>query len=154
MSDLRPELLKSLNISDKKIVVESESINAEKLPYQNDSFDRLISTCLLTHLKNPEDALKEWKRVVKPGGIISIYIPCEPGILLRIVQSLTTRRKQLKLGIDAKYIHYSEHPYHHPYLTTLVDYTFKKNYISRSFPFIFGGFNLNLWTIVTIRNLK
>jgi hypothetical protein len=91
---------------------------------------------------------------VKPGGAISIYIPCEPGILLRLLQALTTRRKQRQLGIDAKYLHYGEHRYNYPFVITIIKNVFNGNFRVRKFPFLFGSFDFNLWSVVTISNLK
>jgi ubiquinone/menaquinone biosynthesis C-methylase UbiE len=103
---------------------------------------------------NPENALHEWKRVVKPGGTINIYIPCESGLTLRFAQFLTTRRKQKKLGLDAKYLHYQEHRYSYPFLISLLKNVFGKNLKVRKFPFIVGSFDINLWAIATIKNFK
>ena len=154
MTDMRPNLLLGKPLQDPRIAVELDSVNAENLPYDDNSFDRLIATCLLIHLDNPEKALQEWKRVVRPGGVISIYVPCEPGLLLRILQSVTTRRKQKKAGLDAKYLHYGEHSYSYPFILTIIKKTFNKNYSLRSFPFFFGSFDINLWSIVTVVNKK
>jgi phosphatidylethanolamine/phosphatidyl-N-methylethanolamine N-methyltransferase len=154
MTDVRPNLLNNLKVSDARVVIEKTSIDAESLPYADNSFDRLIATCLLVHLDNPEKALTEWRRVVKPGGAISIYIPCEPGILLRILQSITTRRKQKKLGIDARYLHYGEHRYNFPFVIAIISNVFRRNFRIRKFPFLFGSFDFNLWSVVTISNVK
>jgi ubiquinone/menaquinone biosynthesis C-methylase UbiE len=44
-------------------------MNAEKLDLIADNaYDRLTATCLIAHLANPEQALVEWRRVVKSGG--------------------------------------------------------------------------------------
>ena len=44
---------------------------------ENDSCDLLISTLTIAHIRNPEEALKEWCRVLKPGGsmLITDYHP-------------------------------------------------------------------------------
>jgi len=34
--------------------------------------DIIISTLALAHIQNPENALKEWNRILKPGGVILI----------------------------------------------------------------------------------
>ena len=154
MTDIRPSLLKNLEIDDSRVIIEKRSIDAESLPYEDDSFDRVIATCLLVHLNNPEKALIEWRRVVKPGGTISIYVPCEPGIFLRLLQSVTTRRKQKKLGINAKYLHYGEHRYNFPFVITIIDNVFSQNFRVRKFPFLIGTFDMNLWSVVTISNFK
>jgi ubiquinone/menaquinone biosynthesis C-methylase UbiE len=154
LTDLRPTLLKPLNRRNNKIQIEDKSIDAESLPYGDNEFDRLIATCLLIHLTNPEKALFEWKRVVKPGGEINIYIPCESGFVLRLAQFLTTRRKQKKLGLDAKYFHYQEHRYSYPFLISLLKNVFGNNLRIRKFPFFAGPFDINLWAVATIRNSK
>lgn len=43
---------------------------AYALPFADDSFDVVTCQTLLIHLKNPELALREMKRVVKKGGIV------------------------------------------------------------------------------------
>jgi len=147
-TDFRPDLIQE--DSNKNVITVRESINAESLPYKDATFDRVIATCLLIHLKNPELALKEWLRVLKPGGGVTIYVPNEPGLLLRILQALTTRRKQKKLGFPAKYLHYKEHSYSYPYLIAIISENFNKPII-RKFPFIYGPWDLNIWTVVSVK---
>jgi ubiquinone/menaquinone biosynthesis C-methylase UbiE len=154
MTDLRPDLLSSIILKDSRVHIEKSPINAEELPYKDDSFDRVIATCLLIHLRNPEKALQEWRRVCKPNGNITIYIPCESGVLLRSLQAITTRKKQSKLGIDARYLHYQEHPYSYPFILSLLKRVFGKNFRLRKFPFLIGNFDINLWAIATINNVK
>lgn len=43
-----------------------------ELPFQDSEFDALFSHNVLEHLERPEDALREMKRVLKPGGVIGI----------------------------------------------------------------------------------
>jgi ubiquinone/menaquinone biosynthesis C-methylase UbiE len=146
-TDLRPELIEELSV--KNVIKEQDSVNAEALPYKDETFDRVIATCLLIHLSQPELALKEWMRVLKQGGVITIYVPNEPGLVLRFLQAISTRRKQKKLGIPAFYLHYREHPYSYPYLISIINQNFPKPQI-RKFPFVFGPWDLNIWTVVTI----
>lgn len=55
--------------------------NALKLPYADNSLDTLISMRLLWTLAEPEAAIREWLRVLKPGGrIIAINELEECGI--------------------------------------------------------------------------
>lgn len=116
------------------------------------SVDRLIATCLLPHLSDPEAALKNWKRSLKPGGSASIYLPAEPGALLRLAQSITSRRRIEKLGLEYWLAHYREHPYHFPYLRRLINTVFADGLVSwRSYPTPGLGWNLSLWFVVQIR---
>jgi ubiquinone/menaquinone biosynthesis C-methylase UbiE len=41
---------------------------AEELPFADDSFDTVVSTMVLCTVENPEHALAEINRVLKPGG--------------------------------------------------------------------------------------
>ena len=43
-------------------------IENERLPYDNNVFDEVYSENFFEHLKNPSNALKEMKRVLKHGG--------------------------------------------------------------------------------------
>ena len=52
-----------------------ELANIEKLSFPDNTFDRLICTCVLIHVDEPFLALEELKRVTKPGGVISFYMP-------------------------------------------------------------------------------
>jgi len=47
--------------------------DVEALPFADNSFDIVFAHFLLCYTNSPEDALRELKRVVKPGGIISIF---------------------------------------------------------------------------------
>lgn len=44
----------------------------QSLPFQNDTFDCLISDQIIEHLEDPFKAVRESRRVVKPGGLIII----------------------------------------------------------------------------------
>jgi ubiquinone/menaquinone biosynthesis C-methylase UbiE len=83
--------------------------NACQLDYPDNSFDRLIATHVLEHLPEPHLVLKEWKRVVKPEGIISILIPTDPGVAWRLGRTLGPRRQAKKRGIAYDYIMAREH---------------------------------------------
>lgn len=41
----------------------------------DDSYDFLLSSHVIEHLANPLKGISEWKRVVKPGGILVVVVP-------------------------------------------------------------------------------
>jgi SAM-dependent methyltransferase len=43
-------------------------VTNEILPVESDSYDIIIANSVLEHLKNPELAISEWFRALKPGG--------------------------------------------------------------------------------------
>lgn len=53
----------------KKINAKFISGDAESLPFKNDTFDLVMSFGLLEHFENPQRAISEMTRVLKPGGI-------------------------------------------------------------------------------------
>ena len=48
-------------------------MDAEKLDFDDDSFDVIVSRNLTWTLPHPIEAYKEWNRVLKPGGLLLIY---------------------------------------------------------------------------------
>ena len=49
--------------------------DATRLPFQDETFDRIIASEVLEHIYNDEDALSELFRVLKPQGILAITVP-------------------------------------------------------------------------------
>lgn len=46
--------------------------DAEALAFENDTFDAVVSRNLLWTLPHPDKALREWRRILKPGGALMI----------------------------------------------------------------------------------
>ena len=97
-----------------------------ELNYPDDEFDRLIAAHVLEHIYRPHLALAEWKRVIKPGGTISVLIPCDPGILWRIGRKFA-RKKMTRLGLNYDYIMAREHVNPCNNLVTLLRHAFPTN---------------------------
>ena len=53
------------------------------LPYRDNSFDIVVSSHVLEHIKYPEKGVEELRRVLKPGGMIVVGVPIY-GPVLRI----------------------------------------------------------------------
>jgi 2-polyprenyl-3-methyl-5-hydroxy-6-metoxy-1,4-benzoquinol methylase len=47
----------------------------DKLPFQNNSIDIIVSLAVIEHIANPDNFLSEIFRVLKPGGIVYISTP-------------------------------------------------------------------------------
>jgi ubiquinone/menaquinone biosynthesis C-methylase UbiE len=157
----KSKLSKSIQSKAGKRRFRFETGNAELLPFQDSQFERILHTCLLHHLDNPEAALREMRRVVKDQGIISIYLPCDPGFLYHTVQSLTTNLKIVKAlrkgnyTISAGYLRALEHPNHYLSLKALIEHTFSKDIITKkSFLFPFESYNFNFYTIYQVKIFK
>jgi len=98
--------------------------DAAKLSQADNSVDRLIACHILEHVLEPEKVLLEWSRVVKPGGVLSILLPCDPGILWRFGRCLGPRRNFEKLGLPYDYWMAREHVNSVVNLMALIRYYF------------------------------
>lgn len=45
--------------------------------FRDETLDYVFSSHLLEHMPDPGKTLKEWMRVLKPGGVIVMYLPLE-----------------------------------------------------------------------------
>ncbi len=57
---------------------------AETLPFESEAFDIVVSTSLLHYLRAPDDALREMKRVLKPGGQVIVSDWCDDYLACRL----------------------------------------------------------------------
>jgi ubiquinone/menaquinone biosynthesis C-methylase UbiE len=118
---------------------------------RSNSIDRLIATCLIAHLPDPDKAVSEWRRVVKAGGVLDIYVPCEPGMMLRIFRAFTTVPKSEKLGLDHKSMHYREHRNSWILCNIVISECFSDDKVKiEKFPFGLPSWNFRLFDIYRI----
>jgi len=94
-------------IEEGRIIISKQ--DATRLDYPDESFDRLIATHVLEHIPNPVAVLREWDRVVKKGGLLSIVLPCDPGLLWRFGRCLGPRRNAEKIGMPYDYVQAADH---------------------------------------------
>ncbi len=134
-------------------LVKFEVADVHDLPFKNDSFDRTISTCLLHHLSDPKKALEEMQRVTVHNGLISILVPCDPGLFYRLAKWIGPSRKWRKAGIsNPNFYHYAQHRNHFPGLASTIDEVFDLNTLeTRYWPFPMKSWNINLFATYQIR---
>lgn len=88
--DSSEEMVAYARIKAKKANIETSfhAADAMNLPFQDSSFDTVISNGLLCFLKEPEKALMEMRRVLKPGGrmVIGVLNRWSPWALFRRVK--------------------------------------------------------------------
>ena len=56
--------------------------SAYELPFADATFDAVFSHALIEHLREPERAMAEFMRVLKPGGVLGVCTPDWGGFLL------------------------------------------------------------------------
>jgi SAM-dependent methyltransferase len=153
-TDLRVGQLNKMNFTIPGLVIQAEDVCS--LSFQDSFFDRVVMTCVLSHLNEPISALQELRRVTKNGGFVSIYLPCEPGIFLRFARKVSTRAKAKKLGIQRiEFLHYLEHRNYFIALDFFLRDVYKNDSIrKRNYPFRLLSWNANLYTLYTIKISK
>lgn len=112
LTDLDP---KTLEVAKRKLAgthggkVGFEMQTGNRLSYLDNTFDRLIATHVLEHIYQPHLVLKEWYRVLKHGGVLSILIPTDPGIAWRLGRHFGPRKNAMAQGIAYDFVMAREH---------------------------------------------
>ena len=69
-SDLRIAQAKKLSQSGAYSSIQFSSANIFDLPFKSSTFDSVVCRFVLEHLNNPNQAIEEFKRILRPGGKI------------------------------------------------------------------------------------
>ncbi len=62
------------------------------LSYPTAYFDRAIAVHVLEHLPDLPAAVDELARLLRPGGILSIVVPCDPGVAYELARKISAER--------------------------------------------------------------
>ena len=112
LSDLDPKTLdiakiKLAGMHDDKLGFETQT--GDSLTYPDNSFDRIVAAHVLEHIYQPHLALKEWYRVLRNDGILTILIPTDPGLAWRLGRHFGPRKNAIAQGIAYDYVMAREH---------------------------------------------
>ncbi|WP_370576280.1 class I SAM-dependent methyltransferase [Neobacillus niacini] len=88
------------SVSKQKLaVVPIEMVNAsaERLPFEDHTFDTVVATLVFCTIPNVEEAIKELKRVCKPNGKILLFehVKMENTVLSKMQEGLTPLWKKI-----------------------------------------------------------
>lgn len=64
----------------------------QRIPYDDAFFDRVVVVHVLEHLPNLPAAIAEVSRVLKPGGLFSVVLPCDPGLAYQVARKISAER--------------------------------------------------------------
>ncbi|RSK49597.1 class I SAM-dependent methyltransferase [Hymenobacter rigui] len=53
-------------------------MDGARLDFPDESFDVVVASDVLEHIEDEQLALREWRRVLKPGGQLLVYVPAWP----------------------------------------------------------------------------
>lgn len=150
VTDLKKPVIREIYKFDKRI--KTRAVNAEKIPYPSSYFDRIVVTCLLHHVDQPEIALIEINRVLKKNGSATIFLPCDPGLLLRIIRSVTSARKATKIGFEGyNLLNARDHRNHVSSLLRIIQFVFSNRKVRIHYsPFYIKSWNLNTYILIEI----
>jgi Methylase involved in ubiquinone/menaquinone biosynthesis len=75
--DLAAKMIEAAQVSAqvKHLKVEFLPGNWDALPFKDNSYDVIVNRCILWTVFRPENTLREWRRVLKPGGSLLCFCP-------------------------------------------------------------------------------
>jgi ubiquinone/menaquinone biosynthesis C-methylase UbiE len=147
LSDFRLPAEEIASLDDPRFTYRQADV--QHLPFDDDSFDRTIVTCVLHHTSHPGLAAQEIRRVTAPGGVMSILLPCDPGLAYRAAWKNSSGRALRRRGVDDPYlVHAEEHPQHFAGLVAHLRASFAKDAVTvRWWPLPIPSWNVNLYTV-------
>ena len=64
----------------------------QRIPYDDGYLDRVLAIHVLEHLPNLPAAIDEIDRVLMPGGLVSVVLPCDPGLAYELARKVSAER--------------------------------------------------------------
>ena len=120
--------------------------------FDDESVDRVLATCLISHMQDPEKCLMEIRRVIKKrGSVVSLWVANDPSLLLRMLQVIFRKRKFKKYGLDYDSLQFRQHINYYTRVDYLINDVFRNHRIIKTQMPIKGlSYHLNLATIYQI----
>jgi phosphatidylethanolamine/phosphatidyl-N-methylethanolamine N-methyltransferase len=151
-TDIRVPLNLDLNMLPGKVEFSVADVcNLESL--NNDSFDRVFSTCVIQHVLDPEAAFREMFRVTKIGGRIDILIQNDIGPLFKLIRKWTTLRNAKKYNLlnEVELFFAREHRNNLSNIITIIRLLTKnQNFSIASWPLNFSISTISIFKRITV----
>ena len=134
--------------------VKACSYDGKKLPFDDNFFDRIIISHCLEHIVEPEKFLFEMMSKLKKGGVLSISLPTDPGVLWRLgrlfIRNFTLKKTYKISKEEYEYVNATEHVNSIYNLISLIRYNFKDQIEEYCIPFRIMLPDINLFYNVHI----
>jgi len=128
--------------------------DGRNLPYQNETFDRIIISHCLEHILSPEEFIQEMMSKLKKGGVLSISLPTDPGIAWRLgrlfIRLFTIKKTYQISGEEFNYMNATEHVNSIFNLISIIRFNYKNQYEEYFYPMRLKMADLNLFYNVHI----
>jgi SAM-dependent methyltransferase len=89
--ELRAEMAESIRRRDGRVEVLVADCQ-RRLPFEDNSFDRILAIHVLEHLPDLPSALREVARLLRPAGRFVVVIPCEGGFAYGLARRISAER--------------------------------------------------------------
>jgi len=142
-----------LPTSELRTVLTFKKEDACRLSFPNETFDRVLCSCVLHHVQDAEIALMELRRVLKTSGSADLFVSSDPGFLFRLGRYLGPVREAKKMNLDGvkRLLDARDHRNHVAGLTRLIRHVFREDDVEeRSYPFPLVSWNLSFWKVFHI----
>lgn len=91
LTDFSSGMLETARANTAHLAADYASVDAQAIPYADDSFDVVIANMMLYHVPDIAKALKEIRRVLKPGGRFLAATFGENGVVQAVAEMLGMR---------------------------------------------------------------
>jgi len=108
-TDYSPGMVEvALQLADRYgVKIEGRTANAMALEFPDNTFDLVYASNLLHHIPDPERALKEMHRVLKPGGKACFWDPLKHNPVINVYRRMATEvRTEDETPLDINIVNY------------------------------------------------
>tara|TARA_B110000495_G_C22994440_1_gene586001 strand:- start:8 stop:676 length:669 start_codon:yes stop_codon:yes gene_type:complete len=128
--------------------------DGKKLPYENQTFDRIIISHCLEHILSPEEFIQEMMSKLNKGGILSISLPTDPGLAWRLgrlfIRFFTIKKTYNISGEEFNYMNATEHVNSIFNLISIIRFNYKGKFKEDFYPLKLKMSDINLFYNVHI----
>ena len=145
---------KIIELSNKYKNINFKFLNYKNLNLPKNRYTRLIASHSFEHFKNFEEEFFKLLPSLKIDSIISIALPCDPGLMWRLLQYLIyfkqKKNYKWKSFAEKDLSHSRDHSTPVQNIQKVIKYYFKQTK-KVYFPFILPSINLNIFLIMQVK---